>query len=359
MAMRRRALLAALPLLPLAAAPSLAQRADTRPLLDLSGPELSPDRVHMIPGVFRVDPAGRVDTLCVPSNGRWLRVERTPTPCPIDPATGEPPAALKSLSTPAAENAPAMVVWNLGVTTEEWRRAQAPGASPALRQVARAAQITGQSGALRWRFDSDALPEAMRNEIPGSGTGFQLGIVWGQRQLPPVFEGGSQGLLVETRLAMPELDVTGEATSGVTIGMVFQLPDTQGRVQPIIFIVGLFNSRFARPGERVASDGRNDFVEVALSRDARLVDQVSGTIAGRPWQGMAPFAFRLNRDTFARLVQALSAARQAKGQTALAADLDRLRLKSVSLRNESRQLDRGHVRITLDTELLRVSRLAR
>ncbi len=354
--MRRRALLAALAALPVAA-PAFAQRADGRTLLDLSGPALSPGLVHMTPGVFRVAPAGQVEALCLPSNGRWLRVERTPTPCPIDPATGEPPAALKSVSTPAAENAPAMVVWNLGLTTEEWRRAQAPGAGPAQRQIARAARITGEPGALRWRFDSDALPAAMQGEIPGSGTGFQLGMVWGQRQLPAVFEGRSQGLLVETRLAMPRLDVAGGATTGVTIGLVFQLPDTQGRVQPIIFIVGLFNSKIARPGERVASDGRNDFVEVALSREARLVDQVSGTIAGRPWPGMAPFAFRLNRDTFARLVQALSAARQAKGQTALIGDLDRLRLKSVSLRNESRELARGHVRITLDTALLRVSRL--
>lgn len=343
----------------LAWAPAFAQRVATTPLFELSGPDLTPDKVRMVPGVFRLDQAGRVDTLCVPSNGRWLRVERTPTPCPTDPATGEPPAALRAQGAGAPENTPVMLIWNLGITTEEWRRGQAPGAPPALRQVARAAQVTSQSGTLRWRFDSTALPEAMRNEIPGSGTGFQLGIIYGQRELPPVFQGNAGGLLVETRLAMPELDVAGDATSGVTIGMVFQLPDTHGRVQPITFIVGLFNSKYARPGEHVASDGRNTFIEVALSRETRLVGRVAGAITGTRWQGMAPFAFRLERDNFARLVQQLNNARQAKGETALSPDLDRLRLKSVTLRNESRQLDRGHVRITLDTNLLRVSRIGR
>lgn len=333
--------------------------AETRVLWEIAGAQVTPGMVQFYPGVFRADAAsGKITGLCIPSDGVWVRVERARPACPLVAGTGRPLPALEPQIGAAQEDVASLVVRNFGVTSAEWREGRAGRGHPALRQIASAVDVRVQGKAVGWRFDSALLPDALRVENPGSGTHFHLGIVYSNRRTPFVLERPGEALLIETRLAMPELAVTGGATAGVTIGMVMQIQDVSGQWRPVTFVVDLFRS-LGGVQERMASDGRNAFAESPLNRDARFLVPVRGNLLAARWAGGQDFAFRLDTATLRRLLEAFNDERARHGEPALLTDPGKLKLKSVTLRNELRGLDKGRVLVAVEAEYLRISRVSR
>ncbi len=332
--------------------------AETRVLWEITGAQVTPGMVHFQPGVFRLDAAsGKIAGLCIPSNGAWVRVERAAPACPLVAETGRPPPALEPMIGAAPEDVGSLLVRNFGVTSEEWREGRAGRGGDVLRQIASAIDVGVQGKAVRWRFDSASLPEALKVKNPGSGTHFHLGIVYSNRRAPLVLERPGEGLLIETRLAMPEMTVTGGATAGVTIGMVMQIQDVAGQWRPVTFVIDLFGSG-GGGREHMASDGRNAFAESPLNRDARFLVPVRGNMMAARWAGGQDFAFRLDTATLRRLLEGFNGERAGHNEPALLTDPGKLKLKSVTLRNELRFLDKGRALIAIEAEYLRISRVS-
>lgn len=324
---------------------------------EITGDQFTPDMVYFDPAVFRIDSmTGAITTMCVPSNGVWLRVDNTPTPCPKEPGTDKPLASLQVQPFKTPEDAPMFLARDFGITTEEWHKIHDGTAPPALQKLSKAVDVNVGGDAVHWRFNSAELPDTLRNEIPGSGTHFHFGFTYSHKNRPFVMQQPGDALLIETKLAFPRLKLTGEATNGLTIGIVLQQPDINGEMQPITYIVDLF-SMTGKTGERMASDGRVAFAESTLSNDVKFLVPVEGRLMSEPWKEERLFAFQLNAETLQHLIDAFNKGRIAQGAAPFTTDLSKLRLKSVTLRNECRFLDRGSVDLALAAEGLRVSRV--
>jgi hypothetical protein len=327
--------------------------------IDINANDLTPQNLVFLPGAFEIDEFGnRFNSLCLPSQGRWIRAGEHPDPCPIVPGTTSPPPKVTFKLGAGPEGAPAFVVGNLGISNEQWARIKSSTDVPArsddeaLRQIGKAVDLVRTDQAVRWRFQSALLPKALDAEIPGSGIFFHIQHRLRDSDEPFIFKDGANGLLIEAKLGMPDLALTGSATSGVTIGISLQTEDVSGKRAPLPLIVGVFHSR-GDAREVVSTDGRNTFVESMIAKGASFVVPIAGKPMSSNWAGRMVFSFRIDSQCAARLVKAVNDARMRQGEPLLNTDLSLVRLKQLDLRNENRFLDKGTVAITLDTEYLR------
>jgi hypothetical protein len=233
------------------------------------------------------------------------------------------------------------VVGNLGLTSEQFQQAEAGAAGDAaLAAIGRAVRLENSGSATHWQLDSSKLPAALHREVPGSGVFFhmqdRLRPVY--RTLPPLFDCGHSKLLVTADLAMPMESVSGGATTTVTIGLVMQTLDATGAPRPVPLIVGLFNSR-GLDRERLGSDGRLAFATSPYGGGGSYVNTEGdgGPLAVGVKRRV--FTFSLSPDGVRRLIEDLNVRRETPLQT--------------DVRNESRFLDRGDVRVALDVGSVR------
>jgi hypothetical protein len=308
----------------------LASPAQAQVLAEVDGRDMSPANVVSYPGAFRFADGAFVAACTTGGGGCARRM-----------GGGLPGTA-------------GWVVGNLGLTSAQFLQAEAGGAGDStLAAMGRAVRLEKLGNATHWEIDSAKLPAPLHAEVRGSGVFFHMQYrqqpVY--RTLPPVFEDGHSRLLVTADLAMPTEAVSGGATTTVTIGVILQTLDAAGAPRPVPLVVGLFNSRGFGP-ERIGSDGRIAFATSPYGGGGGYMNTEGD---GGPLVAGAKrrvFAFSLSPDGVRRLIEDLNGRRETPLQT----DPALVRLVEVDVRNESRFLDRGDVRVALDVASVRAER---
>ena len=317
---------------------------------DFEGDALKADDVEFQRGVFRVDPSrSQISILCIPVDGIW-RQPGTLTSCGNDP-----PEAMRREAERYTPDKTVMTVRNLGITRAEWDAAGRTGSSEIL-AIRKAFSYAVELAGVRWHFDTRPLPPMLRTQIPGSGIHVHFGGDFSDARKPPLFEPGLGDLQVEARLSIPRSTRSGKAHSGVTVGIVVQVPTTADAWVGVPIIVSLFNREPARR-ENIRSDGRVNFVSSYFGSTTRYVDTVVGAQRSEPWSGFETFAFRISRGGLGLIVAEMNKSRAAAGLPRIdEAALGKARVAGLSLRNESRFLDQGDIDIEVIVDYVRAFR---
>lgn len=334
-------------------AQTLQGRPETLVLYDES--TLGNESVEFQRGVFRIAEDGsHVTFLCIPVNGRWKQVGSMHD-------CGNPPAPERQREIHQfAPDRTILGIRNLGVTGAEWAMAHKLGgaAHPGnlLSRLGEAFSFAIGSSDVRWRLDSRALPAALKTAIPGSGIHVYFGGRFSaDRKLPLVTAGGS-GVEVETRLAVPVLERSGNARSGITLALDLTVRTVHGKAAAMAVIVSLVN-RDAGKREVVRSDGRALFASTFLAPGNSYIQQVTNHERSSAWPGFETFAFRLTRANISRILADANARRRATAAELLdESNPERVQVAGISLRNESRFLDQGDVTIEVIVDYLRMMR---
>jgi hypothetical protein len=250
-------------------------------------------------------------------------------------------------------------VRNLGVSTEQWQVAkkQKGGSHEnALRKVGQAFRYEITASDARWRFESGKLPKEMQADIPGSGIHVHFGGGLSEGRKLPLFDIPGTELEFSVGLAVPHFQRSGKAHSGVTLAVDLQLP-TAGPDITVPLIVSLMHPNLpAREG--VASDGRTGFVGTHLGPNTTYIHTVANAQRAGPWPVSERFAFRLTRGNVRRIVADFNERRRLDGGALVdETRLDRARVSSATLRNESTRLTEGQVSLEVVVDYLRIARV--
>jgi hypothetical protein len=307
-------------------------------------------------GVFRIaDSSPEVTLLCIPVKGQWKQVG-TERNC------GNPPPREQqreiSRFTPDITY---LGVRNLGIATAQWGQVQKMLASGdrshPLRKVGEAFSYSVTASDVRWRFESQKLPDQLKTPIPGSGFHVHFGGLYSDKRQPLLFEPKSGAARVEIRMAMPKLALTGKAHTGLSVAVDLDVPTDKGNYVAVPVIVSLFHPH---PGEReaVRSDGRVNFAASYLGPGNRYVHAVENRERSTPWAGLENFVFTLSRENVRNILADANSHRRTGGGGLLDQNVDRVRLAGVTLRNESRFLEQGDVTAEVIVDYVRVVRAA-
>lgn len=317
---------------------------------------LSRDAIEFQPGVFRIDAAGqKVAFLCIPVQGRWKQVG-SGRDC-----GNPPPPEMQREITRFSPDHTVLGIRNLGVSSSEWSRVQQAGASgaqaPVLHKLAAAFDYAVTGSDTRWRFDSAKLPPELRAEIPGSGIHVHFGgFLSPGHAIALLGPKGGGDFAVEARLAVPGLALGGQAYTGITVGVDLRALTADGKSEEIPVIVSLLHPR-AGGREAIGSDGRVSFVNSFLGTGTRYVEAIQNRERGGPWSDQETFAFRITRGNIERILSELNARRKAAGAVPFdERALGKVAVVGITLRNESRFLDKGNVAIQVVVDYLRAVR---
>jgi hypothetical protein len=301
-------------------------------------------------GVFRIEANGSdVQVLCIPVQGVW-RYVGTQRDC-----GNPPPANLQRELSPFPNDVTFLGVRNLGISNEQWESAQASAKSGpprnALRKVGEAFWYRIGNEDVQWRFESAKLPSEIKADIPGSGIHVHFGRNFSDAKKPAPFAANGS-LVVETRLALPVVVHTGKAHSGMTIGIELEVPTDSGGTVPLPLIVSLLNAD-PKPREVLRSDGRRVFASTYLGPGTKYLEAIENRQRSGAVPQLERFAFRIRPKHIQTLLADAKAKVSGKGEPD-ERQLDKIRVSSVTLRNESRLLDRGDVTIEVKVDYLRI-----
>jgi hypothetical protein len=310
----------------------------------------SPESEIALPGVFLItDGSQTTQPLCFPFNGIWEKIELgTIQSCPIDPLTNLPPPAMQQQMGPMPASGVNWVVGNLGLSTNQWLQddSQSPENVRPFKSVRRAAHLgLGlKEDRVYWVFDSKKLPKELKSEIPDGGIWMHAQDVLPSQDVYP-FTNSHQMLKIAAHLDLIGLEIDGDATTTMTVGIIMQAHNTQNQWIPITLLVSLFNST-GQYQEFIGSDGRNSFVGSSLMGNPQYIIPLTPNQSLTNYR-MKDFIFGLNTITMTNIVTAMNVYLKQNNLPLLQTDLSQIRLHQVDIRNESRFLDKGDIRINL------------
>jgi len=305
-------------------------------------------------GVFRIEENGvRIVMLCIPVKGQWKEVGN------MRDCGNPPPKARQREITRFANDATFLGVRNLGISTEQWRIVQRTGSSSrprnALTKVGEALSIQVGPADVRWRFDSQKLPEELKTPIPGAAIAIHFGGNFSKARRPRLFGPGNEDFQVEARFAVPTFSHSGKAHSGITVAVDLDVPTTAGGRAGLPVIVSLFHPGQKGGREAVRSDGRVSYVSSFLGPGNKYLSSVENRRRSSPWSEPERFAFKLTRENVRRILADANAYRQkTKAQVLYEPQLDQIDVSSVTLRNENRFLNQGDVTIVVVVDYFRI-----
>ena len=250
-------------------------------------------------------------------------------------------------------------VRNLGISTEQWGLVQRSGSSShprnALTKIGEALSIQVGPADVRWRFESQKLPEELKTPIPGAAIAIHFGGNFSKARRPRLFGSGNEDFQVEARFALPTFSHTGKAHSGITVAVDLDVPTTGGRHAGLPVIVNLFHPGQKGGREAVRSDGRVSYVSSFLGPGNKYISSVENRRRSSPWSEPERFAFKLTRENVRRILADANAYRQKTNAKILyEPQLDQIDVSSVTLRNENRFLDQGDVTIVVVVDYFRI-----
>jgi hypothetical protein len=327
-------------------------------IADISAAQAGAHGVNFLPGAFRLDDrSARVTTLCLPFRGRWVSPGDPPAPCPTDPATARPPAALTYDMAIRDAGQPQLVVGNLGIDARQWSALthgegaeSGPGAA-----LVHAVHLDTRGDAVVWGLQSANLPPELKAEVPGSGLYFHFGDIYPIQSMPYLFTGSAGELVIEAKVGYQALQVSGQAATTLTIAMDLQMPDANGTRVDVPLVMTLYNSR-VEPRDNIGSDGRTAFVSTALPGRSRFVEALAAPRSDGPPQAGSEYRLAITCAKVSNLLGTFNASRTQHGLPPLDTSCDKVRLRSAQIRSESRFLDKGDVNLSLAIGELRLVR---